>query len=37
MLELRRLWNEQLIESREHLRTLERGAAQPDKKEKKEK
>jgi membrane protein required for colicin V production len=34
MLELRRLWNEQLIESREKLRELERGGAHPDSKEK---
>ena len=35
MLELRRLWDEQLRESREKLRALERGVASPDKKEKK--
>jgi membrane protein required for colicin V production len=37
MLELRRVWNEQLIESREQFRALERGAAQPDPKDKKKK
>jgi membrane protein required for colicin V production len=37
MLELRRLWNEQLIQSREQLRALERGVTRPDTKDKKEK
>lgn len=37
MLELRRLWREQLIESREKLRALERGGAKSDTKDKKEK
>jgi hypothetical protein len=37
VLELRRVWNEQLIESREQFRALERGAARPDPKDKKEK
>jgi len=37
MLELRRVWNEQLIESREQFRALGRGAAQPDPKDKKKK
>jgi membrane protein required for colicin V production len=37
MLELRRLWNEQVIQSREQLRALERGVTQPDRKGKKEK
>jgi membrane protein required for colicin V production len=37
MLELRRLWNEQLIQSREQLRALERGVTRPDPKDKKEK
>lgn len=37
MLELRRLWNEQMIQSREQLRALERGVARPDRKDKKEK
>ena len=37
MLELHRLWNEQLIQSREQLRALERGVAQPDKKVRKDK
>ncbi len=37
MLELRRLWNEQLIQSREKLRALERGVVHPDPKDKKEK
>jgi membrane protein required for colicin V production len=36
MLELRRLWNEQLVESREKLRVLRRGAVEPDRKDKKE-
>jgi len=36
MLELRRLWSEQLIESREKLRALERGVTKSDKKDKKE-
>jgi membrane protein required for colicin V production len=34
MLELRRVWNEQLIESREQFRVLERGVAQPGPKDK---
>jgi hypothetical protein len=34
MLELRRVWNEQLIESREQFRALERGVAQPGPKDK---
>ncbi len=34
MLELRRLWSQQLIESREKLRALERGVAQPEPKDK---
>jgi len=37
MLELRRLWNEQLIQSREQLRALERGVRRPEPKDKKEK
>jgi membrane protein required for colicin V production len=37
MLELRRLWNEQVIQSREQLRALERSVTQPDRKGKKEK
>jgi len=37
MLELRRLWREQLIESREKLRALERGGARRDPKEKEDK
>ena len=37
MLELRRVWDQQLIESREQLRALRRGVAQPDPKDKKEK
>ena len=37
MLELRRLWNEQLVQSREQLRALERGVTRPDPKDKKEK
>jgi membrane protein required for colicin V production len=36
MIELRRLWDQQLRESREELRALERGVTHPDKKEKKE-
>jgi membrane protein required for colicin V production len=36
MLELRRLWSEQLIESREKLRALERGVAKPDAKDKRQ-
>jgi membrane protein required for colicin V production len=34
MLELRRLWDQQLIQSREQLRSLERGAVRPDPKDK---
>jgi membrane protein required for colicin V production len=34
MMELRRVWNEQLIESREQFRALERGVAQPGPKDK---
>jgi membrane protein required for colicin V production len=34
VLELRRLWEQQLIESREKLRALERGSAKPDPKDK---
>ena len=37
MLELRRLWNEQLMESREQLRALRRGVAEPEPKDKKQK
>ncbi len=37
MLELRRLWNEQLIESREKLRALERGGVKRDPKDENEK
>jgi membrane protein required for colicin V production len=33
MIELRRLWDQQLIESREQLKALERGGARPDPKE----
>ena len=36
MMELRRVWNEQLIESREQFRALERGVAQPRPKDKPE-
>ena len=34
MLELRRLWNQQLIQSREQLRALERGVTRPEPKDK---
>jgi membrane protein required for colicin V production len=34
MLELRRLWNEQLVQSREQLRALERGVNHPEPKDK---
>src|ERR1019366_3827657 len=34
MLELRRLWNQQMMESREQLRALERGVARPGPKDK---
>jgi len=37
IIELRSLWDQQLRESREELRALERGIARPNKKEKKEK
>jgi len=37
MLELRNLWNQELVESREKLRALGRGGAKPDTKDKKEK
>jgi membrane protein required for colicin V production len=37
MLELRRVWDQELIESRERVRALERVGAQPDMKDKKEK
>lgn len=37
MLELRRVWNEQVIESREQFRALERGVAEPAPKDKKKK
>ena len=36
MLELRRLWNEQVIQSREQLRALERGVARSDAKDKRD-
>jgi membrane protein required for colicin V production len=34
MLELRRLWDQQLVQSREQLRALERGVTRPDRKDK---
>ena len=37
MLELRRLWNEQLIQSREQLRVLERGVTRPEPRDKNKK